>query len=446
MVVADRLASFAVVMLACVCLQQAGHAAECGKGEWIGLSDMSVPRLYPGLAVLPDGNVIAMGGGSVFSQDKYNGTWASISSTEIFDFKTFSWSAGPELSERKGRMPSIMLGDGRLFVGCGYPAFGTMRGNCDPKPGGGTLKTEYYNPTSSLFEPGPPAEGGGMATATLSVLPDGKAMFFGLKKAIFDPAQGTLTEFSVSLPGLKMLGDMHTATTLLDGRILFAGGRADGDCSKQTLLYDPKADSWKLGPDMITGRQTHAAVLLKNGDVMMIHGNVCVYANVKRSYTTEIYKVAENKFIPGPPTKYGWYRPNAVTLADGRVMIVGGEIDEHWCRVHTQTEVYDPCTQTWTEGPPQHYTHFESTAVLLPDGRVFVAGGKDTKVAEIFDPNGGCESDGGYDVGLVGAGNQVCVADEDAGNDAASDANGPEPKTISAPGCGCAVMSIDRQF
>lgn len=75
---------------------------------------------------------------------------------------------------------------------------------------------------------------------------------------------------------------------------------------------------------------------------------------------------------------------NAVLLPDGKVFIVGGHDKFKFDATSVpsnQSEIYDPVLNTWTSvatmGAPRMY---HSAALLLPDGRVVVAGG--------YDPNG----------------------------------------------------------
>jgi hypothetical protein len=70
----------------------------------------------------------------------------------------------------------------------------------------------------------------------------------------------------------------------------------------------------------------------------------------------------------------------ATSLADGRVLVVGG-VGE------STTELYDPATGTWSPGGTLNEPRWLHGAVRLADGRVLVAGGGGyTPSAELYDP------------------------------------------------------------
>lgn len=77
---------------------------------------------------------------------------------------------------------------------------------------------------------------------------------------------------------------------------------------------------------------------------------------------------------------------NLVTLPDGRILAVGGTGENG--SVYA-AEMYDPASATWTvmaSSFPEISRGYHSTAVLLPDGRVVVAGGDDEPTAQIYKP------------------------------------------------------------
>ena len=84
------------------------------------------------------------------------------------------------------------------------------------------------------------------------------------------------------------------------------------------------------------------------------------------------------------------YSPDAFSsavLADGRVVVVGGEYNFGNFTLTNLGAIYDPVANTWTSlNPPKGWTYIgDSPSVVLPDGR-FVVGNKLTKQMRALDP------------------------------------------------------------
>jgi hypothetical protein len=78
------------------------------------------------------------------------------------------------------------------------------------------------------------------------------------------------------------------------------------------------------------------------------------------------------------PRSYG---STATVLQDGRVLVAGGEAQAG--DTVATAEIYDPATGTWTDTGSMLARRRGHTSTLLPDGRVLVAGGW-----SLDDPNG----------------------------------------------------------
>jgi hypothetical protein len=101
-----------------------------------------------------------------------------------------------------------------------------------------------------------------------------------------------------------------------------------------------------------------------------------------------------------PPLSEPRFVHSATLLDDGRVLIVGGrfldfggEDDEVRTNAIASVDVFDPTSETWSAGPPLSRPRMEHTAILLPDNRVLIVGGRSHPeqapvlgTAEVFDP------------------------------------------------------------
>lgn len=87
------------------------------------------------------------------------------------------------------------------------------------------------------------------------------------------------------------------------------------------------------------------------------------------------------------PAGYAPYAMASAVLADGRVMIVGGEYNFGAFALTNLGAIYDPVANVWTPLPPPTKWSYigDSPAVVLPDGKVLI-GNKLTKQLAEFDP------------------------------------------------------------
>src|SRR5205814_855925 len=80
----------------------------------------------------------------------------------------------------------------------------------------------------------------------------------------------------------------HTATTLLDGKMLFVGGASDASELASAELYDPAANTMTpVGASLATARQRHQALLLPHNNAVLIVGGT---ASGQAVGTAELYK------------------------------------------------------------------------------------------------------------------------------------------------------------
>jgi hypothetical protein len=169
----------------------------------------------------------------------------------------------------------------------------------------------------------------------------------------------------------------HTATRLLDGRVLVVGGaRSNGLMGDRrpglssAEIYDPRADRWTPAAPMAEVRWEHTAALLPDGRVLVAGGQ----DEIDRAHgSVEIYDPSRDAWRPGARLETGRARHAMVTLRDGRLLVIGGYTHGAGDGFRS-TEVYDPGCDTWTRGPDLARGASRTPVLAMRDGSVLVLG------------------------------------------------------------------------
>jgi hypothetical protein len=227
---------------------------------------------------------------------------------------------------------------------------------------------------------------------------------------IYDPATGKFT----ATGSMNTARSGATATLLFGGRVLIAGG-CDHLCNSvfsSAELYDPTTGTFSSTGSMGTARIESTSTLLSDGRVLIVGGGAWSdYYSIGGDYTSaEIYDPATGQFSPTGSMNSGRHAHSATLMSDGRVLIVGGAdgfLGMVPTRFRDSADVYDPKTGTFSATGSMATTRENSSATLLPDGRVLIAGGDvflerqdglyvDANAqAELYDPAAGTFSPGG---------------------------------------------------
>jgi len=220
---------------------------------------------------------------------------------------------------------------------------------------------------------------GGNAFAVPLVLRDGRVLLVGTQDAgvasnqamLLDPATGALSSAGTMT---RPRGDFSTTTLLADGRVLIVGGVRGFEHTAE--IFDPVNGESSAVGSMTTPRIGFTATLLPDGRVLIAAGAVNNAAPVTTQFRSdaEIFDPATNAFtVVGPMTITRAFHA-AVALADGRVLIAGGEDPEDVRGGIAAAELFDPATNTFQLAPPMTSGRADADGVVLPSGEVLLAG------------------------------------------------------------------------
>ncbi|CAF1616288.1 unnamed protein product, partial [Adineta ricciae] len=216
-----------------------------------------------------------------------------------------------------------------------------------------------------------------MQSHTATVLIDGQVLlaggvdsYFGFLQIteLYDPAIQTWMATTGKMNFARMF---HTATRLNDGTVLVAGGDSGSGAVNTAELYNPNTQTWTTTTgNMALARMFHTASLLNDGKVLVAGGHSSSGAvNTAELYNPSTQTWSTTTGNMAVPRRYH----TASLLNDGKVLVAGG--DSGSGAVNT-AELYNPSTQTWstTTGNMAVVRKYH-TASLLNNGKVLIAGG-----------------------------------------------------------------------
>ncbi|HYJ03494.1 MAG TPA: kelch repeat-containing protein [Chthoniobacterales bacterium] len=233
-------------------------------GIWTSTGSLNVKRRAHTATLLPNGKVLVVGG----RQEEFSSVY-SLSSAEVYDPETGTWSMTGSLAADRFGHTTTLLSSGKVLVAGGFrQGFNTLAGAelYDPATGTwtptGSLTTPRSAHTATLLGNGMVLVAGGHSGRGI---PDG----FLNSAELYNPA----TETWSSTGSFGAPRQDHTATLLPSGRVLIAGGSggpngtvASGD------RYNPVGGEWSTVATMATPRHNHTATLLHNGPLLLAGG------------------------------------------------------------------------------------------------------------------------------------------------------------------------------
>jgi hypothetical protein len=251
-------------------------------GAFSRTADMTQPRAFHVAALMQDGRVLIAG----------NAIPESVHTAEIYDPLSQTFAIAGPLSFSATQL--TVLADGRVLIQGTADDDTNSAVLYDPRTGTfsatGSTGTISFNPPSNT-----------------NLLPSGKVLDTDLDDGcddptdfavIYDPAAGSFSQESMAATRRNA-----SATTLSDATVLIAGGGTSNvpppswfaSATSGAEIYDPVANTFAATGSMSSDRESHTATLLLDGSVLVAGGWSYVFGSIADA---EIYHPA--KTVPPP--------------------------------------------------------------------------------------------------------------------------------------------------
>ena len=366
-------------------------AAAWASGTWSTTGSMSIGRFIFTATLLPNGKVLVAGGdtpGEIITN-----------TAELYDPTTGAFTPTGSMHQARVGFSATLLQNGKVLVEGG--ASNTV----------GALNTaELYDPATGTWAmTGKMKEGRQQHSAVL--LSDGRVLVSGGnidRTPCADVCVNTITESELYDPSTdqwKVVGEMtiarsfFTTDLLPTGKAIAVGGRVhtgpdyfDYHAIAWADLYDPATRKWSATGTMSISREDHSTSLLSNGQVLMMGGTTVDFNGITVA-SAELYDSTTGAWTTTGSMLQGRERFTATLLQNGQVLVAGGDYyDGINGGFLSECELYDPGLGTWSATGSMATPRNGARAVLLPDGRVLIAGGETdfnyipTASAELYSP------------------------------------------------------------
>jgi NPCBM/NEW2 domain/Domain of unknown function (DUF1929) len=335
--------------------------------------EMNNPRhdmFCAGLAILPNGDVFAGGGGNE----------TNLYKTSVFEVanNAYGWRAGPKTMRDHWYGTAVALPSGGVLMSMGSDKgwnstevladATSTTGTWDLLDGAdtGPVLATIGTPGADIPQPNEPSSSEYEARGWypyLSVSPKGTLFDAGPVPRLYEfdlTGEGSVTQVGSRNDQLRTWG---TSVMYDEGKILVTGGavvRGEGATNTAVAINMlGEALEVKPAPNMAFKRAFHSAVMLPTGEALMVGGNT-----TGKQFTSEAAVLESEVWNPGTNT---WrtlaaearpraYHSAAILLPDGRVLATGGGLcGRAGCAAgidETNGEIYSPPYLFNADGTP----------------------------------------------------------------------------------------------
>jgi len=404
-------------------------------GRWTPTGSMRTGRAFHSATLLANGKVLAAGGLNYC----YDGVCIDTRTAELYNPATGTWAATGSMHQVREQHSATLLRGGEVLAAGGWDVSGNTPGISSES------HAELYHPRTGTWTPA-----ASMAAAhvgqTATLLRNGWVLVAGGNAAAGSSAVAEIYEPRRAvwvLPGaLATARIQQTATLLPDGHVLVTGGTGRDGMPLRTaeeflagrgpLVSITPASIAFAGQQVGTVSGIHTYRVTNEGSADLVTSGValtgpnpgdyrtatnCGKAPVApdgtctvsvhfgptftglRTATAALYDNAPSAPQGAALTGYGggpdtWFPVGsmatarddfaAILLPSGKVLVAGGEGPGQDLPSLASAELYNPATRSFSGTGSLHTARSSAAAALLPGGQVLVAGG--------FGPSGGLAS------------------------------------------------------
>lgn len=283
-----------------------------------------------------------------------------------------------KMSESRAYHTATLLRNGKVLIAGGF-SNGERR----------LASTEIFDSANKTFSAGETMSVS-RAGHSATLLPDGNVLIAGgFNGEYLDSAEIYDVKTNKFIPAGKMTmpRSEHIAVLLKNGKVLLAGGVGTGwTFLAEAEIFDPATNTFSKIGKMTAARTSHTATLLADGTILITGGHQGRRSALTVYQSAEIFNPQKNTFTPAANLTVKRHKHDALSLNDGRVLIIGGSDERDSQGAYTNVEIYNPKTKEFSKIGDMRLSRYklQGTSVLLKNGKVLIAGG--TKQAEIFNP------------------------------------------------------------
>jgi N-acetylneuraminic acid mutarotase len=306
-------------------------------GAWSGQPSPPVSTANSHIVATDDGRIVVVGG---FNPQ----TGEPLGQTVVFDPASSRWTDAAPIPEPRSDDVAVPLADGTVLVTAGRGANGPQL----------YRSTWIYDPSRNRWN-----RGGDLHTARLS------------------PSAVRLSDGRVLLvAGSVVREDLATA----------GANQNPYQAVASAELYDPSTKTWSAAGDLTLPRSGVALAPLPDGGAVAVGG--CLFpqnqGGVSALATAELFNSGTARWASTRPLPEGRCSPSAVGLAGGRVLVVGGVVNQpNGFGTTPSALLFDSRTGAWASArsaiasggpliPEQGGIAPPPAPALLRDGRVFL--------------------------------------------------------------------------